>query len=231
MIRALLTDLDRSLTDESLRPDPRALERLAQLRAAGLRVAVVTGRALPRVPMEVRQACDGLVAENGALLADNAGNVVQLADSAFLARVRVALSPIAHRFAWGACIGSAPRGIAAEIRARLGRARVPHGLIFHADEVLVVPPGVDKATGAARLLASWGLQPRDAVAFGDGENDAVMLRSVAWSGAPANAHPLAAAAARVRTPSAYAEGFLAFTAPLLAPAGNLEGPHRAWPGP
>ncbi|KAJ1619972.1 HAD-like domain-containing protein, partial [Pavlovales sp. CCMP2436] len=68
----------------------------------------------------------------------------------------------------------------------------------------VKPQGTCKATAAAALLARWGLQPEDALALGDGENDISLLhlcgasvamgngcaqaKSVAMYLAPSNAH-------------------------------------------
>lgn len=53
----------------------------------------------------------------------------------------------------------------------------------------VVLPSVNKATGLQRLLDRWHIDPSDAVAFGDSENDAEMLKLVGRGYAMANADP------------------------------------------
>lgn len=51
----------------------------------------------------------------------------------------------------------------------------------------VVCPGVSKASGLTKLMERWGIDPSEAVAFGDSHNDLAMLELVGMSYAMENA--------------------------------------------
>ena len=58
-----------------------------------------------------------------------------------------------------------------------------------------MPPGINKSTGLAAVAAHYLVEPAQVVAFGDGNNDVLMLR---WAGigiAMSHAKPAAKAAA------------------------------------
>ncbi|HEY6932878.1 MAG TPA: HAD-IIB family hydrolase, partial [Marmoricola sp.] len=82
--------------------------------------------------------------------------------------------------------------------------------------VEVLPRGVSKAWGLARLCEHLGLDPAEVVAFGDAPNDAEML---AWAGcgvAVANAAPESRAAADEVTASNDEDGVAMVLERLLA---------------
>ena len=54
---------------------------------------------------------------------------------------------------------------------------------------MILPVGVDKASGAAAALADLGLSPRDAVGVGDAENDLPLFELCGLSAAVADALP------------------------------------------
>jgi hypothetical protein len=76
---------------------------------------------------------------------------------------------------------------------------VPDGLALSASGLLsaveLTPPGLNKASGLARLCDLVGVDRANTVAFGDGDNDCEMLRWVGHGVAMGNAHPAAKAAA------------------------------------
>lgn len=217
--RCVATDLDRTLTGEDLRLDPLALARIEALRRAGVLVVVATGRRLEELlEMGLQARVDGLVAENGAIVCLPGDQVMETTGAAFADAARAALGDLAGAFAWGRVLGSGPRGLAEEASVRLARAGVPHALSFNAEEVMLLPEGVDKARGLARCLAHLGVDPGACWAIGDGENDVPMLRLAALGAAPANAVPEARAAADVLLAASHARAFLDLTAPL-APEG------------
>ena len=214
--RAILTDLDRTLTGPDLALDARIPPRLAMLRARGIRVVVVTGRTLEHVvAMRLAEFSDAIVAENGAVLR-HANGMVEVEAHDFAQRCRDALGPLAVRFHWGRSLASGPRELAPACAHLLREHHVAHGASYNAEELMLLPPGVDKATGARRALAKLDLTLRDAVAIGDGENDVPMLLTAGDSAAPANAHAAARAAAKRRLDGAYADGFLELSDLILA---------------
>jgi energy-coupling factor transporter ATP-binding protein EcfA2 len=62
-------------------------------------------------------------------------------------------------------------------------------VIFNKGAVMVLPAGVNKATGLACALERLGLSHHNAVGIGDAENDHALLRSCEFSAAVANALP------------------------------------------
>ena len=60
-------------------------------------------------------------------------------------------------------------------------------VIHNKGAVMVLPRGVDKASGVAAALRRLGHSPRAAVAVGDAENDCTMLRMCGHGVAVANA--------------------------------------------
>ena len=70
----------------------------------------------------------------------------------------------------------------------------------------ILPPGVNKGSGVERMLATLGVNPADALACGDAENDVEMLALCGVGAAMANAQPDAIAAADVTVASNADDG-------------------------
>jgi hypothetical protein len=62
-------------------------------------------------------------------------------------------------------------------------------VIFNKDAVMVLPSGINKATGLAAVLPELGLSPHNVVGIGDAENDHAFLELCECSAAVANALP------------------------------------------
>lgn len=215
-MHAILTDLDRTLTGPDLMLDEAALDRIRSLRANGIRIVVVTGRRLDEiVDMGIVPKVDAVVAENGAVIVSGPRFTLEVHGADWRAAAESALGRKSQRFAWGRVVASAPREIAEETTKLLARRRVEHALSFNADEVMILPPHVDKASGARRALAILGATPEEAWAIGDGENDVPMLELARLSAAPANAHATARDAADVLLTESYSRAFVQLTEPLV----------------
>lgn len=210
----IATDLDRTLTREDLSLDDRALARIDTLRAAGVRIVVATGRQLDELlDMRLDTKCDALVAENGGVIHRNGRTEIR--DTAFAARAREALGEAGAALRWGTTLGSGPRADATAASARLHARGVAHSLEGNADEAMLLPPGISKASGLDPCIRALGLTPSECWAIGDGDNDVSMLRWAHVGAAPANASPAARAAATRQLTRAYAEGFLEMTDVLV----------------
>lgn len=200
--------------------DADALDAIDRLRARGIKVVVATGRRFEEVlEMGLVARVDGVVAENGAIIAVPAEMVYETRQAGFAELARAALGELAPAFTWGRVVGSGPRGAERAVVARLMRAGIAHRVEFNAQEMMLLPAGVSKATGAAACLHRMGLDAASAWAIGDGENDVSMLM---WAGvgiAPANAAPEAKAAADVLVTSAYSRAFVDVTRTLLVRSG------------
>ena len=84
-----------------------------------------------------------------------------------------------------------------------GQANVFFSEPYHLE---VVPLGIDKGRGLARLLELMGERPERAIAIGDAPNDIPMIRLVGLGIAVANAEPPVLAAARLIAPSNADDG-------------------------
>ncbi|HWG91785.1 MAG TPA: HAD hydrolase family protein [Candidatus Thermoplasmatota archaeon] len=215
--RALLTDLDRTLTDPTLALDARVIPRIEALERQGIAVAIVTGRPLHHVAKEgLLGVCSGVVAENGAILALPRRQEILVFGEAFRNEAQAALGPVGGLLRWERVLGTGPLRLEPFVRARLAATGFPARIVRNANEIMVLPPGIDKGSGARALLARLGIRPEDAVAIGDGANDVALFEAVGRSAAVANAELPAWEGATLRLHGAYADGFLELTA-LLAP--------------
>jgi HAD superfamily hydrolase (TIGR01484 family) len=193
-----------------------ALQRLVE---SGRKLVMVTGRELDDVLALLPEpgVFARIVAENGALIYQPANK-----------EVRLLAEPPPPRFA-------------EELRARgvdrvsTGRVIVaswePHqdtvlhvirdlGLelqvIFNKGAVMVLPSGVNKATGLAEALAELGLSPHNAVGVGDAENDHALLAACECGVAVANALPALKDKADLVTTGQHGRGVAELIEQLLA---------------
>ncbi|GII05982.1 HAD hydrolase family protein [Planobispora takensis] len=187
----LACDYDGTLSAEGKVDDDTvaALERLVR---SGRRLVMVTGRELDDLAsvFDRFDLFERIVAENGALLHDPARQeTTALAGPPppeFAERLRQA--------------GVQPLSVGSVVVA----TREPHGetvlrtirelglelqVIFNKGAVMVLPSGVNKATGLTAALDALGLSPHNTVGVGDAENDHAFLSACECSVAVANALP------------------------------------------
>ncbi len=188
---ALATDYDGTLaTDGSV--DDDTVAALERLRASGRRLIVVTGRRLEdlRAAFPRLDVFDRVVAENGAVLYDPASGAERLltsaADERFVdALRRRQVEPLSVGRAVVATLRPHETAVHEVIRT-LG---LELAIAFNKDAVMILPAGVDKASGLRAALSDLRLSPLDVVAIGDAENDQAFLSVSGCSVAVANALP------------------------------------------
>ena len=215
---ALATDYDGTLATEG-RVDEATLEALKRLRNSGRRLILVTGRELndlfevfPQVDLFER-----VVAENGALLYRPATRETK----------RLAEAPPARFANTLRDRGVAPLSVGEVVVATW----TPHektvldvirelGLelqvIFNKGAVMVLPSGINKATGLAAALEELGLSPHNVVGVGDAENDHAFLNLCECSAAVANALPALKEQADLATQKSRGAGVTELIDRLLA---------------
>ena len=190
-ILALATDYDETLADVGIVSDDTyaALERLAK---TGRKLILVTGRELddlqqvfPRLDI-----FDKVVAENGALLytpASKAERVLAPSPPARLVeRLRaLGVTPLSVGRSVVATLEPNEQ-VALEVIKELG---LELEIIFNKGAVMILPSGVNKATGLAEALKELGLSPHNIIGVGDAQNDHAFLRMVGHGVAVANALP------------------------------------------
>jgi hydroxymethylpyrimidine pyrophosphatase-like HAD family hydrolase len=91
-------------------------------------------------------------------------------------------------------------------------------VILNKDAVMVLPTGVDKASGLRLALAELDISPEQVVGIGDAENDQAFLRLCGCAVAVANALPAVKAEADLVTAGARGAGVAELIDRLIATA-------------
>jgi HAD superfamily hydrolase (TIGR01484 family) len=187
----LVCDYDGTIAHDG-RCEPSTLDALKRVRASGRKLILATGRQLPEL-LDVfpeHSIFDRIVAENGAILyRPESKDCKALADppaSEFVDALRrrgvnplsVGQSIVATWHPHESTVLEVIRDLGLELQ-----------VIFNKDAVMVLPSGINKATGLKVALKELLLSPHNAVGVGDAENDHVFLGMCECSVAVANALP------------------------------------------
>jgi HAD superfamily hydrolase (TIGR01484 family) len=188
---ALATDYDGTLARDS-HVSPECADALRRLRASGRKVILVTGRELPELQSVFPDfgLCDAIVAENGALLywpAEDREEILGEAPPAsFIAEMtQRGVKP----FSVGRVIFATWRPHEVAVLEAIQALGLEYHIIFNKRAVMVLPSGINKATGLAKALKRMKMSPHHVVGVGDAENDHAFLDSCAIAAAVDNALP------------------------------------------
>ncbi len=188
----LACDFDGTLATDG-RVDDTVLAALGRFRASGRKLVLVTGRHLddlsrvfPHLPL-----FDRLVAENGALLYRPATREEKPLGPApppvLLQALREkGVLPLSS----GRVIIATSRPHEGTVLEAIRNLGLEYQVIFNKGSVMILPTGVNKATGLRAALAEIGLSPHNAVGIGDAENDHALLDLCECGAAVANALPV-----------------------------------------
>jgi hydroxymethylpyrimidine pyrophosphatase-like HAD family hydrolase len=187
--KVLATDYDGTLAANGV-VAPTAAAALDRWRSCGRKLVLVTGRTLPDLAHVFPDfgAFDRIVAENGATLwraTDGERALAAPPPARFLDRLRAAGVP----FEVGRVVVATRVPHDVTVLAAIRELGLDLQVVFNKGAVMVLPAGVDKASGLAAALNELGLTPRDAVGVGDAENDTAFLRACGCAVAVANALP------------------------------------------
>jgi hydroxymethylpyrimidine pyrophosphatase-like HAD family hydrolase len=188
----LACDFDGTLaTDGTVRDETFAA--LQRLRESGRKLILVTGREIDDLlkvfpPVEI---FDRVVAENGALLYRPANREYKTLGEApsleFVQALRAAgISPLSV----GHCIVSTWQPHESKVLETIRDLGLELQVIFNKGAVMILPSGVNKATGLEAALLELGLSPHNCVGVGDAENDHALIRLSECGVAVGNALPL-----------------------------------------
>lgn len=188
---ALVTDYDGTVASDDRVPAEtvRALERL---RISGRRAILVTGRRLDDLlaVCPCARLFDSVVAENGAVVYDPTSR-----DEVCLANPppKLLLRSLEAEDVGPLEIGQVLVATHADNRAAVQNAIWTSGLelqvIGNRSALMVLPAGINKATGLQYALGRLGLSRHEVVGVGDAENDHSFLSICECSVAVANAVP------------------------------------------
>src|SRR5262245_57451861 len=188
---ALAADYDGTLAQHG-QIDDATWGAVRRLRDSGRKLLMVTGRhledLLPLLPHP--ELFERIVAENGALLYEPATKAMRLGCSApppgFVEELqRRGVAPIAVGHAIVATWEPHQQTVLEVIR-ELG---LELQVIFNKGAVMVLPSGINKATGLSAALTELGLSAHNTIGVGDAENDHALLELCECGVAVANALP------------------------------------------
>lgn len=188
--RTLATDYDGTLAHHGT-VAPTTLAAVARLKAAGKKLVLVTGRELEELKQVFPELglCDLVVAENGALLYWPHNSQIKLlgepAPEKFVAQLRARGVPVAV----GRVIVATVEPHESVVLQTIKEMGLELEMIFNKGAVMILPTGINKATGLREGLARIGLSTRDVIGVGDAENDHAFLRICGAGIAVANALP------------------------------------------
>jgi phosphoglycolate phosphatase (TIGR01487 family) len=185
---ALATDYDGTLAHHG-RVSPETIQALERLRDSGRRLLLVTGRELPdlKATFERLDLFDRVIAENGALLyrpeSNEEHSLTEAPPEKFIQRLKERGVP----FSVGQGIVATNEPHESEVLAAIKDLGLELHVIFNKGAVMVLPSGVNKATGLHCALEELGISEHNVVAIGDAENDHAFLSACEFGVAVANA--------------------------------------------
>jgi len=189
---ALAADYDGTLATDG-RVDAQTVAGLEQLIASGRKLILVTGRQLDELLEIFPQIslCERVVAENGALLYRPATReqkgLGQPPPESFVRALQARhVSPLSVGHSIVATVHP-QETIVLEVIRDLG---LELQVIFNKGSVMVLPAGVNKATGLMAALQELTMSPHNVTGVGDGENDHALLTLCECGVAVANAVPM-----------------------------------------
>ena len=215
--RVLATDYDGTLATHGS-VDAATVAALRRLRESGRKLLLVTGRELPDLKkvFPLYAVFDRIVAENGALLYDPGSQREMLLceppSGALIERLRERHIPIS---VGRAVIATTEPHYQVVLKA-IHKLGLELQLTFNKGSVMVLPTGVNKATGLAHALREIEEMASATVGIGDAENDHAFLAACGCGVAVANALPSLKSRAQVVTAGAHGAGVVEVIDELLA---------------
>jgi hydroxymethylpyrimidine pyrophosphatase-like HAD family hydrolase len=215
---ALCCDYDGTIAHHG-RVDEPTLAALQRLRESGRKLVLVTGRELDelQVVFPHLDLFERVVAENGALLYRPAKREERLLGepppASFVEALRARrVGPISV----GRCIVATWEPHENTVLETIRDFGLELQVIFNKGAVMVLPAGVNKASGLVAALAEMNLSQHNTVGVGDAENDHAFLRICECSVAVANALPAVKEKADIVTQGDHGAGVTELIEEMLA---------------
>ena len=188
---ALAADFDGTLAHHgSIAPE--TVQALNLLKESGRRLVLVTGREMS----ELKHTFPGLglfdriVAENGGVIHDPAtGREHTIAATPPAAFVEKLMERHVEPISVGRTIVATWHPHETAVRDAIEELGLDLQIILNKGAVMVLPAGLNKATGLKAALGELEISPVNVVAVGDAENDLAFLQICGCSAAVANALP------------------------------------------
>jgi HAD superfamily hydrolase (TIGR01484 family) len=215
---ALCCDYDGTLAHHG-RLDEPTIAALERLKRSGRRLIMVTGRELD----ELQTVCsrmdlfDRVVAENGALLyRPTTNDELSLGERPPDAFVAMLKTKGVERISVGRVIVATWEPHQNAVLQAIHDLGLELEIIFNKGAVMVLPTGINKASGLRVALEELGLSEHAAIGIGDAENDHAFLSICGLGVAVANALPSLKERADLVTKADHGAGVTELIDELLA---------------
>jgi hydroxymethylpyrimidine pyrophosphatase-like HAD family hydrolase len=224
-IRLVLSDYDRTFTDETLRVAPGLAEAIQRLRDRGVLFSIVSGRKYSFM-IDLYRAMDGLVdsfiAENGCVGYANGCRQV-ISEVRGRDGLLHALEDGSIDYDAGDIVISVHRRYLPEVEEVLKLFPAYH-MIQNVDSLMLLPQGASKATGIRWLMDVYCLDTGQMACIGDAENDIEMRGLCRLMGAVSNALPMVKSESDYVCRASFGAGLLEFLEHIerLQEAGPVE---------
>jgi HAD superfamily hydrolase (TIGR01484 family) len=188
---ALCTDYDGTIAHHG-KVDAATIAALEELRASGRKLILVTGREIDdlQTVFDRLDLFDRVVAENGALIYRPATKEERvLGEAPAAAFVEALRKRGVERISVGRCIVATWEPHEKAVLDAIRDLGLELQVIFNKGAVMVLPAGVNKASGLKAALEELKISIHNTVGVGDAENDHALLASCECSAAVANALP------------------------------------------
>ena len=216
--QALVTDYDGVIANDG-RPSNVAVNAIRRLRSSGRRVILITGRRLEDLTAVFPQLdlFDCVVVENGGVVFEpethKETSLGKPPPAEFVERLKqLKVEPLDV----GRVIVSTWLPHHTTVLKAIQELGLELQVIFNRAAVMVLPPGVNKATGMDYALRKLGLSRHEVVGIGDSENDHSFLERSECATTVASAVPSILQAAALVTKRANGEGLAELVDELLA---------------
>lgn len=194
-IKAVITDLDRTITDKppKLEFDQKDYdsELLDELKSLGVDLILATGRTIHYV----KRLCNRfniwmcVIAENGAVIYFPITKKTITINTLYMAKVKKIVRELNLP---GTVIGKVITSNRAEdesvIREKLGKLANEVNFVKNVDDIMILPLGVDKGLGLRVAMQYLNIDIEKTIAIGDAENDVDMFMNPGFKVALANSH-------------------------------------------
>jgi hydroxymethylpyrimidine pyrophosphatase-like HAD family hydrolase len=220
---ALAADYDGTIAHDGF-VGAETCDALRRLKDTTRRLILVTGRQVPDLKRLFPEIAifDRVVAENGALIYDPSAQQERLIapppSTVLVRRLReMKVEPISV----GRAIVSTWEPHQATVLNVIREFGLELQIVFNKGAVMILPPGVNKATGLLAALSDLDVSAHNVVAVGDAENDHAFLSACGCAAAVANALPAVKAEADIELVGNHGAGVVELIEQLIHEDTNI----------
>jgi hydroxymethylpyrimidine pyrophosphatase-like HAD family hydrolase len=194
------------------------VDALKKLRRSGRKLILVTGETAKQLAdFPHLSLFDCVVAENGGLLQWPGRRATRrLGRKPPTSLIHGLRSAGVESLRCGEVVISVKMSAAHRVQELLNNLRLKRHLVRNRRDLMILPQGVDKATGLARALKYLGISRANVVGAGDAENDRALLRTCGLGVAVANAVPKLKNAAQLTLDDGAGRGVVDLIGRMLA---------------